>query len=105
MIITSFKQNVDLYAMENNPFLFNIKPTLDHLTFLFIPKPASSAGSSIQPLSVLWYVAITLLLASCRRLIRSRDSRGAGVSALGIGIFLTYLVPPTLLFIKVHCRE
>lgn len=35
MGIASFKQNIDLYAMENNPFLFNLPPTLDHLRFLF----------------------------------------------------------------------
>lgn len=35
MAIASFKQNVDLYAMENNPFLFNLPPTLDHLRYLF----------------------------------------------------------------------
>jgi len=26
MLITSFKQNLDLYTMENNPFIFNAKP-------------------------------------------------------------------------------
>src|SRR6202165_6311269 len=35
MLITSFKQNLDLYTMENNPFIFNARPTLDHLKFLF----------------------------------------------------------------------
>jgi multiple sugar transport system permease protein len=35
MAIATFKQNIDLYAMENNPFLFNLPPTLDHLRFLF----------------------------------------------------------------------
>lgn len=35
MGIASFKQNIDLYAMENNPFLFNLPPTLDHLRFIF----------------------------------------------------------------------
>lgn len=35
MAIATFKQNIDLYAMENNPFLFNMQPTLDHLRFLF----------------------------------------------------------------------
>src|SRR5437588_13030511 len=34
MLVTSFKQNVDIYTMANNPFIFNAKPTLDHLTFL-----------------------------------------------------------------------
>lgn len=35
MGIASFKQNIDLYATENNPFTFNLPPTLDHLKFLF----------------------------------------------------------------------
>src|SRR5260370_7076901 len=35
MLITSFKQNLDLYTMQNNPFIFNAMPTLDHLKFLF----------------------------------------------------------------------
>ena len=35
MAIASFKQNIDLYATENNPFLFNLPPTLDHLRFIF----------------------------------------------------------------------
>lgn len=34
MGIATFKQNIDLYGMENNPFLFNLPPTLDHLRFL-----------------------------------------------------------------------
>lgn len=36
MGIATFKQNIDLYAMENNPFIFNMAPTLDHLRFLFL---------------------------------------------------------------------
>ena len=35
MLITSFKQNVDLYTVQNNPFIFNARPTLEHVTFLF----------------------------------------------------------------------
>ena len=35
MGIATFKQNIDLYATDNNPFLFNLPPTLDHLRFLF----------------------------------------------------------------------
>ncbi len=42
MLITSFKQNVDLYTMENNPFIFNAKPTLDHLKFLFTETSTSA---------------------------------------------------------------
>ncbi|HEY6221700.1 MAG TPA: carbohydrate ABC transporter permease, partial [Candidatus Eisenbacteria bacterium] len=35
MVIATFKQNIDLYTVENNPFLFNLPPTLDHLRLLF----------------------------------------------------------------------
>ena len=35
MLITTFKQTQDLYNLENNPFIFNLKPTLHHLAYLF----------------------------------------------------------------------
>jgi multiple sugar transport system permease protein len=35
MVIATFKQNLDLYNFHNNPFLFNLKPTLDQLRLLF----------------------------------------------------------------------
>ncbi|HEY1938855.1 MAG TPA: hypothetical protein VGJ33_13045, partial [Candidatus Angelobacter sp.] len=35
MVIATFKQNIDLYGMENNPFIFNLPPTLDNLRLLF----------------------------------------------------------------------
>ncbi|HSK44852.1 MAG TPA: hypothetical protein VLA83_13300, partial [Candidatus Binatia bacterium] len=35
MVIATFKRNVDLYAMENNPFIFNMPPTLENLRLLF----------------------------------------------------------------------
>ena len=35
MLIATFKQNIDLYNTDNNPFIFNLPPTLDHLKLLF----------------------------------------------------------------------
>ena len=35
MVIATFKRNVDLYGMENNPFIFNLPPTLENLRLLF----------------------------------------------------------------------
>ena len=39
MLVTTFKQNGDLYVgatnTAHNPFLFNLPPTLDHLRILF----------------------------------------------------------------------
>ena len=35
MLITTFKQTSDLYDITNNPFIFNARPTLEHLRLLF----------------------------------------------------------------------
>ena len=35
MFITTFKRGPDLYNLKNNPFIFNQKPTLEHLRLLF----------------------------------------------------------------------
>ncbi len=97
MLITAFKQDADLYNRTNNPFIFNMAPTLDHLKYLFT-----------ETLFVKWLlntamvgvavVAITLVLAvpAGYSLVRLGGRLG---ERLGIGIFLTYLVAPTILFI------
>lgn len=101
MVVTTFKQNADLYVgatnTKHNPFIFNRPPTLEHLQTLF--------GQTLYPtwlantLSVgVIVVAITLLLAVPAGYALARLT-GRWGERLGIGIFLTYLVPPTLLFI------
>src|ERR1700693_1380306 len=97
MLITSFKQNVDLYTMENNPFIFNARPTLDHLKFLFTETRFVRWLGNTAFVGV-FVVAITLLLAVPAAYSLARLS-GRWGERLGIGIFLTYLIPPTLLFI------
>src|SRR5258708_12052775 len=97
MLITSFKQNIDLYTMENNPFIFNAKPTLEHVKFLFTQTQFVRWLGNTAFVGVV-VVAITLLLAVPAAYSLARLS-GRWGERLGIGIFLTYLVPPTLLFI------
>jgi multiple sugar transport system permease protein len=97
MVITSFKQNVDLYTMENNPFLFNAKPTLDHLKFLFNETQFVRWLGNTAFVGVV-VVAITLFFAVPAAYALARLA-GRWGERLGIAIFLTYLVPPTLLFI------
>jgi multiple sugar transport system permease protein len=97
MLITTFKTTQDLHNTANNPYLFNDPPTLHHLDVLF---------SDTQYLQWLintgWVglavVAITLLLAVPAGYALARMT-GPWAQTLGIGIFLTYLVPPTILFI------
>lgn len=97
MAIASFKQNLDLYATENNPFIFNLPPTLDHLRFLFNETHYVQWLANTALVGVL-VVGITLALALPAAYSLARLT-GRWGERLGIGIFLTYLIPPTLLFI------
>ena len=101
MVITTFKQNADLYVgaanVKHNPFIFNRPPVLDHLKTLF--------WQTLYPtwlFNTLWVgavvVVVTLLLAVPAGYSLARLT-GRWGERLGIGIFLTYLVPSTLLFI------
>lgn len=97
MLITMFKQDRDLYRSANNPFLFNLPPTLDHLNLLVNQTnfPVFLRNSIFVGVVV---VIITLVISipaaySLARLVGRWGERA------GIGIFLVYLVPPTLLFI------
>jgi len=97
MAIATFKQDADLYATQNNPFLFNLAPTLDHLRYLFGQTDYLRWLGNTALVGVL-VVGITLLLSIPAAYALARLT-GRWGERLGIGIFLTYLVPPTLLFI------
>jgi multiple sugar transport system permease protein len=97
MLITTFKRNSDLLRRENNPFLYNQPPTLEHLRVLFVETLYGRWLLNTAFVGVL-VVAITLLLALPAGYALARLT-GRWGEQLGIGIFLTYLVPPTLLFI------
>jgi multiple sugar transport system permease protein len=97
MLITTFKQNADLYNRANNPFLFNMEPTLIHLKELFYETLFLKWLYNTAWVGVA-VVLITLVLAipAGYSLVRLAGRWG---ERLGIGIFLTYLVAPTILFI------
>lgn len=97
MLIATFKRDHDLFTPANNPFLFNEPPTLDHLRLLFQETHFVTYLSNTFWVG-LAVVAITLATALPAAYSLARWARGWG-ETLGIGIFLTYLVPPTLLFI------
>jgi len=101
MVVTSFKQNADLYVgaanVGHNPFIFNMPPTLDHLRILFGQTLYLTWLSNTLVVGVV-VVGITLLLAVPAGYSLARLT-GRWGERLSIGIFLTYLVPSTLLFI------
>ena len=95
--ITAFKQNQDLYVKDNNPFWFNLPPTLDHIRFLLGDTNflVFVRNTVLVGLAV---VFITLLLSLPAAYSLARLGRRWG-ERMGIAIFLVYLIPPTLLFI------
>jgi multiple sugar transport system permease protein len=97
MLIATFKQNSDLYTVENNPFRFNASPSLNNLHLLFYETRYVRWLGNTALVGVL-VVAITLLLSVPAAYALARLA-GRWGERLGIAIFLTYLVPPTLLFI------
>ena len=97
MVITSLKANSDLYSVENIPFWFNEAPTLEHYRYLF--EQTMFVRWLLNSLIIgVCVVAITLVTAVPAGYSLARMTGRSG-EALGIGIFLTYLVPPTLLFL------
>jgi multiple sugar transport system permease protein len=97
MLITIFKANGDLYNPTNNPLWFNQPPTLSNITYLFEQTRFGTwmLNSLIIGVAV---VGITLLVTVPAGYALAR-LRLPFAHPLGIAIFATYLVPPSLLFI------
>ena len=97
MLITTFKADGDLYDLKSIPYWFNTAPTLEHIRYLFTETLFVQwlMNSALVGLCV---VAITLIVALPAGYSLARMP-GRSAETLGIGIFLTYLVPPTLLFL------
>jgi len=97
MLIATFKQNIDLYNTDNNPFIFNLPPTLDHLKLLFLEtRYVRWLGNTALVGVIVVFITLALSLPAAYALARLTGRWG---QRMGIGIFLTYLIPPTLLFI------
>ncbi len=97
MVIATFKQSSDLYNIEANPFKFNAAPTWANLHLLLFETSFVRWLVNTAIVGVI-VVGITLVLALPAAYSLARLT-GRWGQRLGIGIFLTYLVPPTLLFI------
>ncbi len=97
MFITAFKTNSDLYNLANNPLWFNEPPTLAHVEYLF-ERTLFGRWMLNSAIIGVCVVLITLVVATPAGYALARlDLPGA--QQLGIAIFATYLVPPSLLFI------
>jgi multiple sugar transport system permease protein len=97
MAVTALKQEPDLYRMDVVPFWFHLPPTLKNFTFLF--GRTSYGDWIVNTMSIsFWVSAITLVTAVPAGYALAR-LRLPFAENMGIGIFLTYLVPAIILFI------
>jgi multiple sugar transport system permease protein len=96
MLLTSFKPDPEMYNLKLNPFWIQ-NPTLDHLRQLLFqttyPRWLSNT-MIIAVVSTMISLTASLLAAYGIQRLRFRGS-----ATLGVAIFLSYLVPPTILFI------
>ena len=110
MVITAFKQQRDFYDLSHTPYWFHKSPTLSNARFLFDHTPYEHWLRNTALVGII-VVLITLVLAVPAGYALARLSGRVGQS-MGVGIFLTYLVPPTLLFLplfwvisKLHLQD
>jgi multiple sugar transport system permease protein len=98
MLMTALRADNDLYDIEQVPFKFNAdSPTTANFRFLFEQTDYARwlANTAIVGAAV---VLITLVVALPAGYALARLSGRWGQN-IGVAIFLTYLVPPTLLFL------
>ncbi|MFN8633807.1 MAG: carbohydrate ABC transporter permease [Chloroflexota bacterium] len=105
MLITTFKPDRDLYNLANFPLFFNFgnggaisdHVTMDHVTFLFVRTQfVAWARNTAVVCAVVVTITLAVAIPAGYALARLRFR---GAESLTIGIFLTYLVPTTLLFL------
>ncbi len=97
MTITAFKPNAELYDYNtHNPFWIT-SPTLDHIRLLLFntayPRWLMTTMIVAVCSTILSLIASTLAAYAIQRL------RFKGSQYVGLGIYLAYLVPPSILFI------
>ena len=97
MGITAVKQDADLYLQGANPFWFNLPPTWKNFEILFYQT--SYKDWMINTMSISFWVSIITLLAAVPAGYALARLRLPFAENLGIGIFMTYLVPGIILFL------
>ncbi len=96
MLVTSFKSNAELYNLKSIPFTVEA-PIVEHYTFLFFRTEFLTwMTNSLIVAVVATGISVVISILAGYSLSRLRF-RGAG--SFGTAVFITYLVPPTLLFL------
>ena len=100
MVITSFKKDAELYDLESVPFLIRQGFTLEHYKFLLNETPFMIWFKNSMIVSVMTTaIALVIALLAAYALARMKFR---GVEFFGVAVFVTYLVPPTLMFLPMN---
>ena len=97
MLVTSFKTDGELYDLKAVPFLIQRGATLDHYRLLVSETPFLTwlfNSVLVSVLSTAISIVIAILAAYSLARLRFR-----GAPSFGTAVFITYLVPTTLLFL------
>jgi multiple sugar transport system permease protein len=99
MAITSFKQDRNIFDPKANPFWFNMAPTLKHYINLINPDKTDFLiwmQNSLMVAALVTVISVTIGIMAGYSLARLRYK---GAETIGASVFITYLVPPALLFL------
>jgi multiple sugar transport system permease protein len=97
MVITSLKKDAELYSLKSVPFLIQTGVITDHYRYLFFKTDFLTWVKNSLIISVV-ATAVSLVIAILAGYSLAR-LRYRGVGVFGTAVFITYLVPPTLLFL------
>ena len=97
MVITSLKNDAELYDLKAVPFLIQTGVITDHYQYLFFKTEFLTWMKNSLIISVT-ATSISLVISILAGYSLAR-LRFAGVNSFGTAVFITYLVPPTLLFL------
>jgi multiple sugar transport system permease protein len=97
MVVTSLKSNAELYSLKSIPFWVQTGVIADHYRYLFFQTEFLTWMKNSLIISVA-ATAISLIISILAGYSLAR-LHYAGVGGFGTAVFITYLVPPTLLFI------
>lgn len=95
-LVTSLKTSAEISALEGNPWIVR-SPTLENYTYLINYKPFQQFF--INSLMVTFFVVIVSITISVLAAFSVTRIGFRGSQSLSLGVFLTYLIPPSLLFI------
>jgi multiple sugar transport system permease protein len=96
MVITAFKPDAELLTQTGNPF-WVIAPTLAHFKkLLFQTQYPAWLWNTVIVSTVATFVSLAASVFAAYAIERLRFQ---GAKQVGLGIFLAYLIPPSILFI------